>query len=462
MSIVVPLPRPGEVGWNGIPGRILKRQTPGACDKSSAVKVSLPQMRLIATGALIFCAVMMTVCRLLEPLQPWLVWPRSFFEAATVGAMADWFAVVALFRHPMGLPIPHTAILPKNKGRVGESLATFLETSFLNETQLGPRFRGIDYAGYASGWLAQHAGMLAEKASRFVPHIVDGISDGEIASLLGDRVRDFLRSAEMGPMVGEGLEVVVQNGRDREIFVSVLKAAHQLIEDHRGTIQSKISKEIPLSSEMLGSLPFGKELVGPLLDQWRESLAGAVAGKTIEKVQAALDEASREPGNVLWISFDKRLHEFINTLKSSPGMAARIRGMQESLAESQVVADFSIKAAQELKAFVLRDCAADDSAIRRKLEESIVSASHQLSENESARSGINAFVGEQVLAWIIASRHQSRQFVISTIEKWDGKEMAARLEATVGRDLQFIRLNGTIVGGIIGVLIHAAFAAIGR
>ena len=418
-------------------------------------------MRLIATGALVFCAVMMTVCRLLEPVQPWLVWPRAFFEAATVGAMADWFAVVALFRHPMGLPIPHTAILPKNKGRVAESLAAFMETSFLTEQQLGPKFRGVDYAGFASRWLAEHAGMLAEKASHFVPHILSGISDDEILSLLGERARDWIRKADVGPIVGEGLEVVIQNGRDREIFVSVLQASRQLIEDHRSTIQSKISREIPLSSEMLGSLPFGKDLVGPLLDQWREKIACAVAGKTIEKVQAALDEASCEPDNPLWRSFDERLQKLITNLKSSPEMAAKIRSLQGSFADSQVVDDFAIKAWQELKAFILRDCTSEDSATRQKLEEAILSASHQLSENQTARMDINAFLGEQVLAALLAARPQSRELIISTIDAWDEKEMADKLEGTVGRDLQFIRLNGTIVGGIIGVLIHATFALVG-
>ncbi len=419
-------------------------------------------MRLIATGALVFCSVMMAVCRLLEPMQPWLVWPRAFFEAATVGAMADWFAVVALFRHPMGIPIPHTAILPKNKGRVADSLATFMETSFLTEQQLGPKFRGLDYAGFVSKWLTNHSGMLAEKAARFVPNILSGISDDEMSALLGDRARELIRNAEVGPLVGEGLEVVVQNGRDREIFVSVLKASRQLIDDHRSTIQSKISKEIPISSEMLGSLPFGKDLVGPLLDQWRENIASAVAGKTIEKVQAALDEASQEPDNPLWKSFNQRLHQLINNLKSSPEMAARIRSMQGALAESQVVDDFASKAWQELKEFVLRDCASGKSAIRQKLEEAIISASRQLSENEIARTEINTFLGEQALAGILAARPHSRELVISTINAWDEREMADKLEATVGRDLQFIRLNGTIVGGIIGVLIHAAFAAIGR
>ncbi len=304
--------------------------------------------------------------------------------------------------------------------------------------------------------------MLAEKASHCVPHILSGIPDDEMSALLGERTRNWIKNAEVGPMVGEGLEVIVQNGRDREIFVSVLKSSRQLIEDHRSTIQSKISREIPLSSEMLGALPFGRDLVGPLLDEWRENIASAVAGKTIEKVQAALDEASCEPDNPLWQSFDERLHKFIKNLKSSPEMAAKIRGMQGSLAESQVVDDFAIKAWLELKEFVLRDCTSKDSAVRQKLQEAIISASHQLSENHKVRKDINAFLGEQVLAGVLAARPHSRELVISTISAWDEKEMADKLEGTVGSDLQFIRLNGTIVGGIIGVLIHATFAILGR
>ena len=419
-------------------------------------------MRMIATGALVASVVLMVVCRVFESAQPWLAWFRAFFEAATVGAMADWFAVVALFRQPMGLPIPRTAILPNNKGRVAESLATFLETSFLTEEQLGPKFRGIDYAGFASRWLGEHAAMLADKAARFAPNIVSGFSDTEMAVLLGDRARELIRKAEVGPLVGEGLEVIVQNGRDREIFVSVLKAARQLIEDHRSTIQSKISNEIPISGEMLSSLPFGKDLIGPLLDQVRDNIASAVAGKTIEKVQAALDEASSEADNPLWVSFDERLRKFITDLKSSPEIAGKIRTMQESLAGSQIVGDFADKTWQEVKEFILRDCASDDSTVRRKIEESILSASRQLTDNATARVEINAFLGEQVLASILAAKPHARELVISTINAWDAKEMAEKLEGTVGRDLQFIRLNGTIVGGLIGVVIYGVFWAFGK
>ena len=419
-------------------------------------------MRMIAAGALLTSVVLMVACRLFEASMPWLAWPRAFFEAATVGAMADWFAVVALFRQPMGLPIPHTAILPNNRARVADSLATFMETSFLSEAQLGPRFRGIDYAGFASRWLGEHAAMLADKAAGFAPNIISGFSDGEMSALLGERARELILKTEVGPMVGEGLEVIVQNGRDREIFVSVLKSSRQLIEDHRATIQSKISKEIPLSGDMLSALPFGKEIIGPMIDQWRESIASAVAGKTIEKVQAALDEACGEAENPLWRTFDDRLRAFIADLKSSPEMAGKIRTMQESLAGSDVVSDFASRTWQEVKAFLLRDCASNDSTVRRKIEEAIVSASRQLTDNVTARIEINTFLGEQVLSNILAARPHARELVISTICDWDAEEMAEKLESTVGRDLQFIRLNGTIVGGLMGVVIYAAFWLFGK
>lgn len=243
---------------------------------------TLPQMRRIATGALVVCVVMMTVCRIFESAHWFIPFARAFFEAATVGALADWFAVVALFRHPMGIPIKRTAILPNNKGRVAESLAIFLETSFLTEEQLGPRFRKIDCAAFLSEWLEKNAAMVAEKSVQFAPKVVAGFSDDEFSALLGERAREMIGEAELGPMVAGGLEVIVKDGRDREIFVSVLKSAHQLIEEHRGTIQSKISKEIPISGEMLRSLPFGKELVGGVLDQIRENIASTVAEKTIQ------------------------------------------------------------------------------------------------------------------------------------------------------------------------------------
>jgi len=355
----------------------------------------------------------------------------------------------------MGLPIPHTAILPNNKGRVAESIAGFLEKNFLTEDQLGPRFRGIDYAGFITGWLENHAAMLAQNAADFAPNIVSGFSDDEMSALLGDRARDLICNAEFGPLAGAGLEVIVQNGRDREIFISVLGSVKQIIEDNRGAIQATIRKEIPLSADLLGSVPFLKELAGPLLEQVRDSIASAVAGKTIEKVQSALEEAGSGPNHPLFTSFDQHLRRFIADLKSSPEMACKIRSMQEALSKSQFVADFAARTWQEVKNFILRDCSSADSTVRRKIEDAIRLASCQLAENRKAKTEINTFLGGQVLAAILAARPHARDIVTSTISAWDANEMADKLESAVGRDLQFIRLNGTLVGGIVGVVIYA-------
>lgn len=422
---------------------------------------SLTCMRRIATGALAGCVTGMIACRILEPGLPWLAWPRAFFEAGTVGALADWFAVVALFRHPLGIPIPHTAILPNNKGRVAESLAGFIETSFLTEEQLGPRFRQRDYAGFASRWLREHADFLAEKATGFGPKILSGVSDEEMTALLAERARAMVRSVPLAPLAGEGLALFVQNGRDREIYGSILKAAEDLILSHREMIQTKIQEEIPIPLDLIRNLP-GLKLLEPALDQLKSHLAAAVATRTIEKIQIVLRDAETIPDHSLWRAFDQKLRQFLTDLNSSPELVRKISAMQESLAASAVVEDFSAKAWAELKAFLLRDCEAADSTVRTKLREAVLTVAAQLEENEAARREVNGFLGEQVLQSLLAARPHAREMVVSTIEKWEAKEMADKLEATVGRDLQFIRLNGTIIGGLIGVAIHAVFSLLGR
>lgn len=199
-----------------------------------------------------------------------------------------------------------------------------------------------------------------------------------------------------------------------------------------------------------------------LLEQVRENIAAAVAGKTVEKVQSALDEAAEEPDSPLWQSFDERLRKLIGDLKASQEMGVKIRVMQDSIAGSDVVDDFASKTWFEIKAFVLADCVAGDSTGCRKITEALLSAARQLKENSSLRSELNTFFSEQVLKAILAARPHARELVVSTMQQWDAKEMADRLEGTVGSDLQFIRLNGTGVGGLVGVFIHAAFFVLGK
>ena len=421
------------------------------------MKITLLKMRWIATGALIFCFVGMIGCRLGEAHWHWLAWPLAFFEAATVGALADWFAVVALFHHPLGIPIPHTAILPNNKARVAESLASFLEEGFLTEEQLGPRIRKIDFAGMISRWLSANTESLRRRAARFAPELIEKIPSEEITNLLTRRARNVILTANAAPLLASGLQTLTSSGRDREIFNSVVVSIRDLIAENRETIQKKISEEIPISSEMLNAIPFLKNAAGPALDQFRNQIAASVANRTIEKIHTALNEACSDQENPLWISFQTRLNRLVENLESSPELASKIRTMQETLADSAVVTDFSQRAWEELAGFLRRDLAAADSVILQKISEALLSASRELTENTPLREGTNAFLAEQVVVAALAARPHIRELVTSTIKAWDAAEMTNRLEATVGTDLQFIRLNGTVVGGLIGLAIHALF-----
>jgi uncharacterized membrane-anchored protein YjiN (DUF445 family) len=421
----------------------------------------LKHMRRVAGGALLAVFTGMVVFRLLEAGHPALGYLRAFCEAATVGALADWFAVVALFRHPLGIPNPHTAILPNNKDRVAESLAEFVTSNFLTEEQLGPRLKELNYAEYLARWLRRNSEFLVTRATAYAPRILEGISDEEIATLLAERSRKLVGSVSLGPLLGGGLNALSQSGRDRQIFSSVLESTEDLILSHREFIESKIREEIPLPMDFLRGLP-GFQRLEPVLDQIKDALASAVAKRTIEKVRDVLAEAQRDPRHPLQTTFASKLKVLIEDLKSSPQMADRMRGLQEAMIASTAIDDFARQAWGEVKAFLLQDCAAENSAVRARLREALKSLASHLEENAETQREINDFVGAHVLASILASRPMVRDLVVTTIQGWDGEEMATRLETMVGRDLQFIRLNGTIIGGLVGLTAHTVFTLIGR
>lgn len=418
-------------------------------------------MRRVATGALLIVFVGMIVFRWLEGDHPAFGYLRAFCEAATVGALADWFAVVALFRHPLGIPNPHTAILPNNKDRLAESLADFVVSSFLTEERLATRVKTFDYAGALSRWLRENADFLAGRAAAHAPRILEGIPDEALARLLAGRARAFLGTVPLGPLLSGGLGTLVESGRDRQIFRAVLESTGELLASHRELIEQKIREEIPVPMEFLRNLP-GFHRIEPVLDQIKDALASAVAKRTIEKVRDVLEDARFNPEHPLQATFVEKLGALIEDLKSSPQMTARIRGVQEAMLASAAIDEFSLRAWREVKAFLAQDCAAEDSVPRARLREALETLAVHLSENPDTRKELNEFIGAHALAGMLAARPQVHDLIMKTIQSWDAGEISNRLETMVGRDLQFIRLNGTIIGGVVGLVLHAGFAILGR
>ena len=417
-------------------------------------------MRVVATGAFLLSMVGMIVCHLAQERLSFLAWPGAFFEAATVGALADWFAVVALFRHPLGIPIWHTAILPNNKERVAESLATFLEDGFLTEEQLGPRVRQIDFAGLASSWLETNADTMASRFVSFAPNLLDQINRSEIAVILAQCARNVIRTTDFSPMLANGIRLVTENGRDREIFRQIISELSNFFSKNEKLLQDKIGEEIPISPDLFG--PFFGKLAGPVLSQLRDSISKEVASRTVHKIQTALTESLSDHDHPLWTTFHQRLAVFISDLESSTECRKKIQTMQIALAESQLVDDLSSHAWEAVSEFLHKDLAASESLIRRKLFDGIRSFAQELKSNVPLRDGTNTFLCKQVVASVLSAKPHIRDVVTGTIGSWNAEEMSDKLEATVGADLQFIRLNGTLVGGLVGLSIHALFVLLGK
>ena len=417
-------------------------------------------MRIVATGAFIFSMVGMIVCHLAQERLSFLVWPGAFFEAATVGALADWFAVVALFRHPLGIPIWHTAILPNNKERVAESLATFLEDGFLTEEQLGPRVRHIDFAGLASSWLETNADAMASRFVSFAPNLLDQLNRSEIAVILAQCARNVIRTTDFSPMLANGIRLVTENSRDREIFRQIISELSNFFSKNEKLLQDKIGEEIPISPDLFG--PFLGKLAGPVLNQLRDSISKEVASRTVHKIQTALTESLSDHAHPLWTTFHQRLALFISELESSPELRMKIQNMQIALAESQLVDELSSHAWEAVSEFLHKDLAASESLIRRKICDGIRSFAQELKSNVPLRDSTNTFLCTQVVASVLSAKPHIRDVVTGTIGSWNAEEMSDKLEATVGADLQFIRLNGTLVGGLVGLSIHALFILLGK
>lgn len=421
---------------------------------------SLIRMRRIATSALVMVFCGMIGFRLLESANPSWGYLRAFCEAATVGALADWFAVVALFRHPMGLPIPHTAILPNNRDRLAASLGNFIDTNFLEAGGIHARISQIDFADIGATWLGQHHALVMQRMTTTLSSWLDSTSSDAVQPWLSEQTKRLVGEADISKLAAATLESLLDDGRSQILYGILLKSSGDFIIANRPMIQEKIREEIPLPVESLRNIP-GIQRFGPALDQLRDQLAAMIASRTIEKIQHLLDEAGEDEAHPIRQTFDKKLHSLITDLQSSPAMQDRIRTLQNEFSKSQALDHFTTEAWNTIRSKLIMDLQNSDLEFHQRLDTELESFTSILKTDEALRSRTNEFVKAQVLNSLSAIRPHIREYVISTVSKWDGSDIALKLESTVGRDLQFIRLNGTIIGGLIGLAIHAGFAIFG-
>jgi uncharacterized membrane-anchored protein YjiN (DUF445 family) len=352
-----------------------------------------------------------------------------------VGGLADWFAVTALFRHPLGLPIPHTAIIAERKDQFGRTLGDFVQANFLTPEVVLERFRTARAIPRAGEWLADpiHAGRVAERVAELAVALADGISDEDLHRFVEQEVRRAIDAVPLAPLAGRALRTAA--AREQELYDFVVPALRRFLAEHRAQLRARFASDSPW---------------------WLPDRAEArIFDRLFDGVGALLSDVQADPTHPMRRQLRERIAAFAERLETSPELRTRGEQIKHDVLERLDVEEWSSSLAVKLKG-ALREHAADpDSELRQRIAEVVVAAGRRLRDDSALQSR-----AEQLLE--AGVRHVASQYkddisslVSATIARWDPKETAGKLELLLGRDLQFIRINGTVVGGLAGVAIHA-------
>jgi uncharacterized membrane-anchored protein YjiN (DUF445 family) len=395
----------------------------------------LAVMKRRATGLLVAFTGLFIASRLLESRYPWLGVVRAISEAAMVGGLADWFAVTALFRQPMGLPIPHTAIVPTRKDRIGRSLGNFVQKHFLTREVLSRHLSGLHIARRIATWASQ-----PENARRIATQVAGGLA--RAAEVLpGEEVREAIhsslvsrgRATQVAPILSEVLSFVAADGRHQVLLDRALELIAGLVHQNRDAIRERVGTETPW-------------WVPTVIDE-------KLYQKIVNGVERVLAEVREMPDHPVRVQFDRVLEEFIEGLKHSPDMIERAERAKERLLDAPVVAELSGSLWDSTRRTLLR-YADPDSPSPAPLERGIIAAAEAVLANEVLLAEIEAAVINTTVTSVERYRPEIAGLIERTVAEWDAADATRRIEVAVGRDLQFIRINGTLVGGLVGLLLY--------
>ena len=402
----------------------------------------LARMKALALGLLGAAALLYIVAMLLLPQHPAWGYAAAFAEAAMVGAIADWFAVVALFRHPLGLPIPHTAIIPSNKDRIGEKLAGFICNNFLSTPQVLAKLHTFDPAAKLAAWLSEPA--HAEKVG---DHLVAaaryglGVLDDERVRLFVSRLATAgLQRIDVSHLAGQLLAMLTTDRKHQALLDRVLLHIAELLADKE--VQATMTEAIAGEIRAL-------RYIG--LDQVAARLA---TGKVINAVANTLGEMADDPEHPLRLRFDGLMDEFVAKLQGDTDWQAKGEALKQELLAHPALNDAVHKLWDQTLAWLHEDLALPESSVRRRITVSALHLGEKLRSDPTLQAWINTQITEAAPRWIERYREDIRGYIVARVADWNAEQMTDELERNIGRDLQFIRINGTLVGGLVGLTIH--------
>jgi uncharacterized membrane-anchored protein YjiN (DUF445 family) len=399
----------------------------------------LRRIKLVAVTVLCGCLILLFTARALEWRHPAFGFVAAFAEAATIGGLADWYAVVALFRRPLGLPIPHTAIIPSNQQRIADKLGEFIEEQFLDAAPVEAKLNQTDFAAFLSDWLddRKRSSNFARFLVRLMPEAIAAAESSGLKTFVARRAQAELQSIDFTPVAAGALRTFVMTGGHQRLLDDMMAAAHQALNrpETLAAIREKIRAELPT-----------------LLKFYR---ADAYLLKKVAASAASFFEDVRtNPEHPLRGEIDRQAVSLIERLATDPALAAKLRAVERDLLSRPEVGELAERLWSNVKTFIERSATGEITVLQNRLAQLLREVGAQLANDSEMRAEINRGCVAAASRLIAEHKNAVSTFIADQVKAWNMDQLIGVIELNVGKDLQYIRFNGTLIGGLAGLLLH--------
>lgn len=413
------------------------QSAPNAADAEKLV--ALQRTKFIATAALVVSFCVFLLAKYFEASWPWLGLVAAFAEAATIGGLADWYAVVALFKHPMGIPIPHTAIIPENQSRIADNLGRFIEQNFLGEELVQEKLKEVDFASLVADWLsdAERSEGLSRFVAKMVPQTLNAIDQSGLRGFVTSRVLDQVNKVEVAPIAAELLSAFTEDNKHQKLFDELTRVIGKFLKDKKALelVRLKIRDELPTVFNLFRADAYlMKRIIGS---------AGTL-----------LTEARKDKNHPMRAEFDAFVVKFVERLRTSKEYAKRAEQLKQDLIARPELRDLAEDMWESLRRFLEQDSRSDNSMIQKHLAQMFVEVGKHLARDPAVRADMNQGFVVALGSFVESQKSGVSVFIAEQVKRWDLKQLTRLIEINVGRDLQFIRFNGMAIGGLAGLVLY--------
>ncbi|BEV05422.1 DUF445 domain-containing protein [Chryseobacterium gambrini] len=403
-----------------------------------AKRKQLRKYKAFATGLFVLMAVLYIGTTLLQKTidSHWIGYVRAFSEAAMVGALADWFAVTALFRHPLGLPIPHTNLIENSKQKLGDNLGNFVVTNFLSPENIRPYIQKLKISNFVGEWLGKEKNqdVLLKNLSDIVLDILNKLDDSEVSRFISNKVSEMTDNIKLNAILGNGINYLLDKNDHQRIITNLSSQIKNYIAENDEMIKDRVKK---------GSYTF---------------IPAFVDNKIADKITSGLSdffkEIEQDSNHEIRNLITQKIYDFSNELKQDPKWEEEFKNIKNDLLKNDKLNEYSNDIWISIKNTLTKELQDDESSLKKYLSKNLNEFSQNLKNDENFQKKIDDWVRVTAYKYILKNTHQFGNLISSTVGNWQGKELSEKLELEVGKDLQFIRVNGTIVGGLVGLIIY--------